>query len=446
MTRLREVCVVRRNHGASGIFIMGATGESPRRLTDFGFDPAWSPDGKQLAFATEHVEDPLARIACWRNGQGGQRDLFTMASDGTDLVEVTSDAPTDWNPVWSPDGKWLYFCSDRGGSFAIWRIAIDELRGTVSGAPEQVTTSTSAGAGSLSFSRDGKRLIFSSSSAHAFLKRLDLDPVTGEPRTLTPFTTNVAMQAISPDGRFIAYFNGGERQEDLFIISSDGTGRRRITNDAAKDRGPKWLGDGDRLSFYSDRNGKHRAWTIDTDGGGLELLAENDLGFSLPLVSPDGKFVAGTNNVTGVAQLIRLGEGDDRAPKPLPPHPGGFTFSACLDWSSDSSKLLVLLSRDDLESGVLNILDIETGVYKPIGTASAGLDAKFYSDPRYVLFGDGMELLKLDTETGQVQSLYTELSGKLISLSIDLAPDDSWICYTKSEVEADIWMIEFEEP
>jgi WD40-like Beta Propeller Repeat len=44
-----------------GIFIAGATGESVRRLTDVGFDPAWSPDGKQIAFSTEEVRDPAFR-------------------------------------------------------------------------------------------------------------------------------------------------------------------------------------------------------------------------------------------------------------------------------------------------------------------------------------------------------------------------------------------------
>ena len=43
----------RSERDGGGIFVMGATGESPRRITSFGYNPSWSPDGRLLAFATE---------------------------------------------------------------------------------------------------------------------------------------------------------------------------------------------------------------------------------------------------------------------------------------------------------------------------------------------------------------------------------------------------------
>ena len=112
-----------------GIFVAGATGEAVRRVTDNGFDPAWSPDGKQIAFATEEINDPTARygdstiwvvgvsggtprkvleadavqpswspsgerLVYWRNA-GGQRDIYTMAVAGGEPVPVTADAAVD---------------------------------------------------------------------------------------------------------------------------------------------------------------------------------------------------------------------------------------------------------------------------------------------------------------------------------------------------------------
>ena len=239
-----------------GIYVMGATGESPRRLTDSGFNPAWSPDGTQLVYATELIMNPFGRnttsalwtvdvetgesreifagdavqpswspsgerIAYWNVMSSGQRDLFTIAADGTNTVAVTNDPPTDWNPVWSPDGEWLYFCSDRGGSMSIWRIAIDETTGIPSGDPQQITTSFAGGVGWLSFSSDGSRLVFSSYQSNSSVMRLDLDlakgAAIGEPRSITPFNSQVRAPSISPNGESLAYYNAGARQEDLFI-------------------------------------------------------------------------------------------------------------------------------------------------------------------------------------------------------------------------------------
>ncbi len=130
-----------------GVFVMGATGESRRRVADRGYDPAWSPDGRRMAVVTEPAINPLSRqtnselwivevasgerrrlleadamqpswspsghrIAFWglRGGLGGpgRRDIWTVAAGGGDPVAVTDDEAEDWNPVWSGDGRQLY--------------------------------------------------------------------------------------------------------------------------------------------------------------------------------------------------------------------------------------------------------------------------------------------------------------------------------------------------
>ena len=73
----------------------------------------------------------------------GQRDIWTIRADGTGPVAVTADAPLDWNPVWSPDGNYLYFSSDRSGSRNLWRVPIDEDTGETLNEPETVTSGVS---------------------------------------------------------------------------------------------------------------------------------------------------------------------------------------------------------------------------------------------------------------------------------------------------------------
>src|SRR5438132_3408524 len=219
-----ERIAFRSEREGGGIFLMGATGESVKRLTNFGFNPAWSPDGKEVACADEGPLDPNlrnnpnsriwavnvatgerrlvtkedsiqpnwsphgTRIAYWGRPNGAQRDIFTIPAGGGEPLLVTNDAATDWNPVWSPDGKYLYFASDRGGSMNLWRVPIEEQTGKVLGQPEAVTT-PSAYTGHLSFSHDGRRMAYANVVSRANLQQVGFDPnketVTGQPVWIT---------------------------------------------------------------------------------------------------------------------------------------------------------------------------------------------------------------------------------------------------------------------
>ena len=167
----------RSSRDGGGLFVMSATGGPARRVLDRGWNPAWSPDGREIAFATQPVFDsphdrPAPselwavsvadggtrrltrddavqpawsphgdRVAYWGLAKGrSRRDLWTVPAGGGDAVSVTQDDAVDWSPAWSPDGRELYFSSDRGGSMNLWRIALDERSGRVRGEPERVTT------------------------------------------------------------------------------------------------------------------------------------------------------------------------------------------------------------------------------------------------------------------------------------------------------------------
>src|SRR5262249_26853669 len=186
----------RSDRDGGGIFLMGATGESVKRLTDSGFFPSWSPDGSQIVMSSEDNFNPYYRsensllsivnvnsgekhpitvkendaiqpqwsphgwrIAYW-SVPLSPRDIWTVDPDGKNPVQVTNDSPLDCSPAWSPNGNYLYFSSDRGASFNLWRVPIDEKTGKVLGNLEPVTTPAQM-AGYFSFSRDGKQMVFS---------------------------------------------------------------------------------------------------------------------------------------------------------------------------------------------------------------------------------------------------------------------------------------------
>ncbi len=81
-----EKIVFRSERDGGGLFTMGATGESVRRVTDLGMDPCWSPDGQRLAFGTEAVDDPYSRLSL--------STLWTaeLATGRTKQLTTTGDA------------------------------------------------------------------------------------------------------------------------------------------------------------------------------------------------------------------------------------------------------------------------------------------------------------------------------------------------------------------
>ncbi|MBI4474862.1 MAG: PD40 domain-containing protein [Acidobacteria bacterium] len=122
-------------------------------------------------------------------------------------MQLTKDAAVDWNPVWSPDGRYIYFSSDRGGSTNLWRIAIDEKTGNAAGAPEPVTSGASADAAHAAFSKDGKRIVYASVALTLNIMRAPFDRAkgtAGKPEFVTEGSVGTITPNVSPDGSKLA--------------------------------------------------------------------------------------------------------------------------------------------------------------------------------------------------------------------------------------------------
>src|SRR5262245_27730274 len=231
----------RSNRDGGGIFVMGATGESMKRLTNGGSNPSWSPDQKEIVYSSEAVgTNPLSRgvgarlwvvnvatgatrqltemdavqpnwsphgqrIAYWAIPEGGsQRDIWTIPAEGGKPVQVTNDAAVDWNPVWSRDGRYIYFSSDRAGTLNLWRIRVDEASGQPKGELEQLTTPATIAA-HMSFSRDGRRMLYADVKNMANIAKIEFDPlkevVKGNPIPVTQGSKLFTGARPSPDGQ-----------------------------------------------------------------------------------------------------------------------------------------------------------------------------------------------------------------------------------------------------
>jgi len=462
----------RSERDGGGIFLMGATGESARRLTDFGYEPAWSPDGREIVVSTARVLDPRvrtidgelwrvevatgnrrrvpvegdavqpawsphgARIAYWGVPKvGSQRVIWTVPAGGGVAVRVAEGAHLNWSPTWSPDGRFLYFSSDRGGSMNLWLVPIAEATGRVLGDPEPVTT-PAPWSSQIRFSQDGRRAIYETLDESANFERAALDPageaVTGPLKPVTQGSREIAYGRVSPDGRRIV-FQTAFPQEDLFVVGTDGSGFRQLTSDVAKDRNPGWSPDGRHVLFYSDRGGRYEAWTIRPDGSGLQpVTATKGEPVFYPIWSPDPRWIVCGLGFTGPALIDLARPIGQRIPERLPPAPTKAPFFGSA-WSPDGK----WLAGDVRDEGLLR-LSLESRRYERLTPRGSG--PVWFHDNRRLLYVDGGEVRVLDTRTKRSRPVLAAPEGSSF-LAVDLAPDDRTLYLIRARGEGDIWML-----
>ncbi|HEY2432370.1 MAG TPA: protein kinase [Vicinamibacterales bacterium] len=467
-----ERIAFRSDRDGGGIFVMGATGESVRRVTTVGFDPRWSPDGKRLAYASEAVDDPYSRlvrselwiadvesgetrklwagdgvqpawspsgtrIAFWASTRG-QRDIWTIAVAGGAPRAVTADTATDWAPEWSPDGRWLYFVSDRAGSPNLWRVAIDQQSGAVLGDPEAVTNGTRS-MGVARFARDGARMVMTAVDRTFELSLYDFDPAQpdriGKPRS-TIHSPSLGWCQPSATAEWLAC-TSRSGHEDIVLMRPDGSETRRLTDDAVRDRLPNWSPDDRTVAFMSARSGEWQLWSIAVDGSGLRQLTEFPAGVLWAVWSPDGRRMT----TTGKDDLrffdpARTTSAAEAEVVPAPPFTGVDT------WSSDGRLLAGSLSDAGGEPIALMVWDAATKkllrqIRMPLSRASAR-NASFVSGTHNLITQtpDGVTLA--DADTGQ----WRVILKSAMPLATRMSGDGRTLLIERPRLESDLWLME----
>jgi TolB protein len=190
-------------------------------------------------------------------------DIFLADEGGSHVRPLVPDPALDYNASFSADGRWIVFTSHRAGSADIWRVHPD-------GSGLQRLTDDPGFEDQAALSPNGRFLAFvSSRSGQADIWILDL--ITHKMRNLTHHPAGDFRPAWSPDGKWIAFSSDRDRPRacptttqpgagffvtpqyrDIYIVRSDGTRLRRITDGKSETAGtPGWSQDGSHIAFYS---------------------------------------------------------------------------------------------------------------------------------------------------------------------------------------------------
>ncbi|MEP6472950.1 MAG: protein kinase, partial [Gemmatimonadota bacterium] len=367
-----------------------------------GTDPfavSWSPDGKHIAFVEGgnrlwHGATDLTNVA--------PSAIFVISADGARTDTIAPLAAINLSPTWTPDSRGLFFISNRDGSKDIYRATLTSS-GALAGTPERLTTGLTLHA--MALSTDGKTLavstlvrqaniwmlplepghtitddaavqvttgqqvierVFLSNDSHWLIYdsdrrgnqdvyRLHLDQAGAEPEQLTTDSAGDYSAASSPDGKEILFHSFRQGNRDLFLMSSDGTNQRPLTNTPKAEFAGNWSPDGRSISYYADSAGTLWLGIMSRDANGTwgvgRLVLPDVPGYAA--FSPDGSRLLTTH--AGVLTLI-----DARSYAPTPVTPAIETTQGLRNawWSADGRGFYYRMRESD---GRLTL------IYQPIG-------------------------------------------------------------------------------
>ena len=214
-SRRTKIAFTSARDGIGGIYVMDGDGRNKRRVTENRSGdrlPAWSPDGKKIAFESNR-----------NNVNKDHRQIWVIDADGKNPMRLT-DGLVDSYPDWSPDGTKIVYDAHlvpEEHNLAPGGIAVMDADGS------------------------NKRLVKNARGLHP---------------------------TWSPDGKRIAFISGVDVINHVFVMDADGGNRMQLTHDFVRKRLPSWSHDGKRIAYEGD----NVIWVVDSDGENPTQLTWHD--------------------------------------------------------------------------------------------------------------------------------------------------------------------------
>jgi Tol biopolymer transport system component/DNA-binding winged helix-turn-helix (wHTH) protein len=332
----------------------------PPHVWDGDVNPAFSPDGKEIAFI--------------RAIEGAVRDIYIVPTAGGTPRQLTNDRRIVDTLAWTRDSSTILFSSDRGGKFALWKIARrggkpqrlpfgtenatqpavslnsplllytegsatwsilgihlhpgSEAKARHESSPHEpgkadpVVSSTEQDSAP-SFAPDGSRFAFQSwrsGSQELWIASRDGQTL----RQLTSYGKGLTgSPSFSPDGQQVAFDARPEGHSHIFVVSANGGTARELTTGNSNDILPRWSADGQSLYFASNRSGAWQTWKIALANGKPQQITTKN-GY-LAMESPDGLWIYFTkNNEPGIWRIAATGSGPKIEERILPQPADGY--------------------------------------------------------------------------------------------------------------------------
>jgi serine/threonine protein kinase len=402
------------------------TNGSPAALGEGDTNPAFSPDGRSLAFT--RLSDG-----------GGRSDIYVLKLTTGYAAErepekLRSGNIRNFTPAWTEDGREVVFSSRSAANLGLWRITA-----LTRSLPRRIPFAPS-GASSPAITRRLSRLVYTQGKSDENIWRINLDHQafkTPTPTRLIASTRADYAPAISPDGKIIAFASDRSGSDEIWVCDADGSNPIQLTSlGGTIISGPKWSWNGHSIAFWAAQ--KHPEIYVVNENGGPGALQQlsTATGGKWPYWSRDGKsiyFASGgetpeiwrMRSSGGGAVQITRNSGDNPQESP----DGRFVYYS-KGWPS-----MVSIWKVPVEGGgETKIIDsVNPSTLWAIGSKGIyffAYDDKGQSELRVQEFATGKtkKLLKFD---------------RPISWGLTVSPDDRTILYTQvDEAGSDLMLVE----
>jgi Tol biopolymer transport system component len=227
--------------------------------------PNWSPGPAAGPLGVAGISEPILAYASTQQGDDPPGDepaaceedfdIWLTTATGSDFFQATNNPATDWQPGWSPNGRFIVFSSDRDGDFELYRLR---------------------------FGPFGTRV-----------------------RQLTDNEANDVEPNWSPDGKSIVYASDQDGDYEIYVINlptrqePDPEGTQLTTNSGIQDNHPNWAPDMEQITFHRNQDllplpllMDNEVWKMNSDGSGQTRLTDNLLvDDDHPAWSPDDTMI-----------------------------------------------------------------------------------------------------------------------------------------------------------
>jgi Tol biopolymer transport system component/DNA-binding winged helix-turn-helix (wHTH) protein len=451
---------------AGSLWTVPSAGGEPAELVRHAYNPNWSADGQRIVFERRYEiwtadasggqqsrvdgvpnrELPLAPRWPAFSPSGNEivyldaaftplADLWSVPLGGGAPVQLTFAPSFASAPVWSPDGKFIVYSSQRGGSRTLWQVDVQARtsRPLLSGSGDDDFPDLSA---------DGLRLVYSNRRERFALSLHD--PATGSDRTVHESRQMVIAPELSPDQTTIAYFGMGRGGGvELFTLPLAGETPTQVTDERGATHAiPRWSADGRSLYAFHSRDASSFGKVSLSDGRYAVLAADWDWDVANGAsVSPGGDQVVYSSlagQVPVQTSIRNLGSGKDQA------------FHATLEyprWSRDGTLIVGALHTGQRFPGDIAVCPVADPPCRII--ARGARIPRFSADESQVYFvrgvGVSQDLFVVPVAGGDERKIMTMAPLFPLGPFYDVTPNGEilWIRYEQEPSE--MWLSQLED-